>query len=272
MEIRNIVVGLTIDSFDRDLVALVSDLAQRHKARLIGYAAAQPPVVASMGAGDVAGALYSQELNEIEEAINTMRDSFQSALSDSVEHEWEGRIQQPSVGLIDIARKADLIVVAQPGEQHEDGYRHIDLGDVLQGAGRPVLIAAQGASSLLADKIVIAWKDTREARRAVVDALPLLKGARDVQVVVIDEGHLREERNSMLDLVAWLKSHAVTARGEVLPNEDSPAAAVNGAASAMGADLVVSGAYGHSRLRQWLVGGMTRDLLATATINRLLSN
>ena len=272
MEIRNIVVGLTIDAVDPDLVAFAVDLARHHKAKLIGFVAAQPPVVASMGAGDVAGALYTEQLNEIEASIKTVRDKFAALVPASIKHDWTGRVQQPAMGLIDVAKNADLIVIGSPGEERDDGFRSIDIGEVLLGAGRPVLLAATGATKLKADKIVVAWKDTKEARRAIVDALPLLKAASDVQVVVIDEGNLAAERASMLDAVAWLESHDVAARGDVLPDENGAAQSIAKAANSAGADLIVSGAYGHSRLREWLVGGMTRDLLAAPGINRFLSN
>ncbi len=272
MEIRNIVVGFSIDAVDPALVAFAADLAATHKASLTGFAAAEPPVVASMGAGDVAAALYTEQLNEIEAAIRAARDRFVELVPAGVAYDWMGGVQQPALGLIGAARKTDLIVVASPGETGDDGYRSIDLGTLLLSAGRPVLIAAEGAPKLKASSIIVAWKDTKEARRAIADAMPLLQAASDVQVVVISEGNLGPERDSMLDVVAWLKTHAVKARGDVLPNRGGTAQSIQDAARAAGADLIVSGAYGHSRLREWLVGGMTRDLLAAPGIHRFLSN
>lgn len=272
MEIRTIVVGLTIDNVDPALIGFAADLARTHKAGLIGFAAAEPPVVATMGAGDVAAALYTEQLNEIEASVTAAQTTFADQVPAGIDHQWVGGVQQPALGLIGAARKADLIVIGSPGEQRDDGYRTIDLGTLLLSAGRPVLIAAVGAPTLKASAIIVAWKDTKEARRAIVDALPLLQKADDVQVVVISEGNLGEERDSMLDAVAWLKSHAVMARGDVLPNRGGPAQSILDAAKSAGADLIVSGAYGHSRLREWLVGGMTRDLLAAPGIHRFLSN
>ena len=272
MEIRNIVVGLTIDLVDPDLVAVAVDLAQRYNASLTGFMAAQPPVVASMGAGDVAAALYTEQLSEIEASRARARASFAALIPADVRHNWEARVQQPAQGLIGAARMADLIVVGSPPEVRDDGYRSIDIGELLLGAGRPVLIAAAGTKTLKAKKVIVAWKDTREARRAMVDALPLLKLADDVHVVVIDEGNLGAERASMLDVVTWLENHDVKARGDVLPEDGGTARSIASVAKAGDADLIVSGAYGHSRLREWLVGGMTRDLLSNPGIHRFLSN
>lgn len=118
----------------------------------------------------------------------------------------------------------------------------------------------------------MAWKDTREARRAVADALPFLARASDVLVVAVDEGDYGAERPSLTDVVAWLTAHEVKVRGDILPMAGTTAATIKTAAASMGADLVVSGGYGHTRLREWLLGGVTEDLLQTQTINRLFSN
>ncbi|MCS6757736.1 MAG: universal stress protein [Candidatus Devosia euplotis] len=135
-----------------------------------------------------------------------------------------------------------------------------------------MLIAVSGSKKLKADKVIVAWKDTKEARRAIVDALPLLKAANDVHVVVIYEGNLAAERASMQHAVAWPESHEIKVRCEVFPNEGGAAQSTINAAKAADADLIVSGTYGHSRLREWLVGGVTRDLLAAPSIHRFLSN
>ena len=272
MEIRNIVVGLTIDAVDPDLIAFAVDLAQKNKASLIGFCSGEPPVVASMGAGDVAAALYTEQLGEVESSLRGARDKFAELVPDDVAHSWMGGVQQPALGLIEAARKADLLVIGSPGDLKDDGYRTYDLGTLLLSAGRPVLVVAAGAAKLKGEAIIVAWKDTKEARRAIVDALPLLKAASDVQVVVINEGNLGAERDSMLETVTWLESHGVKARGEVLPNQGGAAQSILDAARVANADLIVSGAYGHSRLREWLVGGMTRDLLAAPGIHRFLSN
>jgi nucleotide-binding universal stress UspA family protein len=272
MEIRNIAVVLDIDAVDPDLVALASDLARRHHATLVGMAAAEPPIMLmGLDGGDVAGALYAEQRSQIEASLVVAERSFATLVPSGVRHQWAGTVQRPDVAVVALARIVDLIVVGSPVKASGSGQA-IDISAVLLGSGRPVLIAASGERKLKASKIVIAWKDTKEARRAVADSMPLLKAAADVSVVVIDEGNLATERASMLDAVAWLKSHEVKAHGDVLPASGSVAQTIVQAAIDAGADLVVSGAYGHSRLREWLLGGMTRDLLGTPGISRLLSN
>lgn len=272
MEIRNIAVVLTIDSVDPDLVALASDLARRHHATLTGVAAAEPPlVVMGMDGGAVAASVYAEQHAEIEASLAAAEASFATLVPPGVKHHWVGTIQRPDAAIIEIARTVDLIIVGATDQKPQIG-RAVDVDAVLLGAGRPVLVAAAGTRKLKASKIVVAWKDTKEARRAVMDALPLLKAADDVSLVVVDEGNLATERASMLDAVAWLQSHDVKAHGDVLPDLGGVAQTILQAVMTEGADLVVSGAYGHSRLREWLLGGMTRDLLATHGVSRLFSN
>ena len=136
------------------------------------------------------------------------------------------------------------------------------------------MVAAAGSQAprIDAEKIVVAWKDTREARRAVVDALPFLKAASEVLVATVDEGDYSTEREDLDDMMAWLAVHGIKARAEVVPEAETPVAAIVAAAHKMGAGLVVSGAYGHTRLSEWLFGGATRDLLKASAVSRFFAN
>ena len=73
-------------------------------------------------------------------------------------------------------------------------------------------------------------------------------------------------------MLAWLAAHGVKAEGKLHPSSHSPAETILSLAQAFAADLIVTGAYGHSRVREWLLGGMTHDLIGASTINRLISN
>jgi nucleotide-binding universal stress UspA family protein len=121
---------------------------------------------------------------------------------------------------------------------------------------------------------VIGWKDTREARRAVYDALPLLQAAARVTIVEACKG---DEENTALrhldDLTRYLTWHRINGGPRViLEQRASGAAQLIRVAQEEGADLLVTGAYGHSRLGEWVFGGMTRDLVATSPICCLMSH
>jgi nucleotide-binding universal stress UspA family protein len=116
---------------------------------------------------------------------------------------------------------------------------------------------------LQAHKVVVAWKDTREARRALADALPILKCADEVLVVAVCDADDRQDtRPHTASVAAYLMRHGVEAHDKVVAARPSEVAGVLQAeATAAGADLIVSGAYGHSRLGEWVFGGVTIDLL-----------
>jgi nucleotide-binding universal stress UspA family protein len=160
------------------------------------------------------------------------------------------------------ARAADLIFTgANRDGDLLDPLQRLDPSDLVMQAGRPVFIVPPEAEFFSLKNVTVAWKDTREARRAVCDALPLLHRAKEVKVLEIVEGD--ESRSTAQDRVndvaAWLGRHNITAYGQVMQavDEEDQIDMV----WTNDADLVVAGAYGHSRFREWVFGGVTRNLL-----------
>ncbi|MEI9924279.1 MAG: universal stress protein [Bradyrhizobium sp.] len=123
------------------------------------------------------------------------------------------------------------------------------------------------------ERVVIGWKDTRETRRAVFDALPLLKRAAHVAVVEIcAEEDIAAARTRVEDVVGWLKWHGIAAESHPSRSTGDDASLLHAIAQEQGANMVVAGAYGHSRVREWVLGGMTRDLLLSGKNFSLLSH
>jgi nucleotide-binding universal stress UspA family protein len=126
---------------------------------------------------------------------------------------------------------------------------------------------------LLAQRIVVGWKDTREARRAVLDTLPLLKKSQHVIVCKIDEDHdPGAAQRHIDDVVTWLANYGVSGVGMVEPLRDSPAIQLEALARQEAADLIIACAFGQSKLREWIFGGVTRDLLAQSSCCQLLAH
>jgi nucleotide-binding universal stress UspA family protein len=124
---------------------------------------------------------------------------------------------------------------------------------------------------LQVERILVAWKDTRDARRAVYDALPLLKKSQRVIVYEIDEDHdPGAAQRHVDDVVTWLANHGVGGVGMVEPLRDSPAVQLEALARQEAANLIVAGAFGHSKLREWIFGGVTRDLLGQSSSGNCL--
>jgi nucleotide-binding universal stress UspA family protein len=172
--------------------------------------------------------------------------------------------------LVDHARGCDLVVAAagdlvQPGEM-------LDAGHLILASGRPVIMVGDNPRTFGLDSVVVAWKDTREARRAVTDALPLLKRAKSVKVVTHNEDDMASDAGSLSDIVEWLKRHGVEADSQLIEQGVDFLDAMGLLTTVDAPDLIVAGGYGHSRFREWLFGGVTRDLLKAGNVNRLFSN
>lgn len=188
--------------------------------------------------------------------------------------EWCAIEDQPARVLAAMSRRADLIVA--DGAVTGAGRRNSAAGpgDLIMTCGRPVLIVPAQAQPLEARKVVVAWKDTRESRRAVADAMPFLLGADEVVVVGVCAKDAEVlAREGVDDVVAHLSRSGAKARGKVVVEPaGTTSEAILAAARDSGADLIVAGAYGHSRFREWVLGGVTDDLLHDPTHYLLLSH
>lgn len=272
---NTILVQLDIDSPPDQRLRLASDLAARFEANVIGFAAAGtrtakiPPSGVAFDADS-----YRREAEGIERQLKALKLRFEETFLSEETRSWRFHIGDPTRGLITAARAADLIITGPPAKEvAKDPHRSIDLGELILDAGRPVLVAGVDAVPLKAEKVVVAWKDCREARRAVVDAMPFLVHAQEVLVVTLEGRLPSEAHESTTDVVRFLARHGARARAEIVgPDEPEDCATLVATAKKFGADLIVAGAYGHSRLREWAFGGMTQSLLADNTIRRLLSN
>jgi len=185
------------------------------------------------------------------------------AHSSGLRTEWLGVESIPARALARLSRCADLIVAGGAPLKMRDSNLTADTAELVMLSGRPVLVAPPAGAKYRGDAVVVAWKDTRESRRAVADGLPLLKAAEEVVVLEVCEvGSLEDASVNTTDVVHYLRRHGVTARGKtVAANSTLVATAIENEARTIGADLIVAGAYGHSRLGEWAFGGVTHDLL-----------
>jgi nucleotide-binding universal stress UspA family protein len=239
-------------------VALAEDL----DALLVGVAAeAVEPMAYSepylAGAGPFYVALQEQISADLQAAEKTFRTK-----AANTRHAFHALEARPVPTLAALARSCDVIV-AGAGAPADSSYLRAAAAELALSAGRPVLVAPAGSARLRAETVVVAWKDTRESRRALADALPVLKSARDVLVVAVcDKDGAEGGEIEVQDVVLGLKRHGVKARSKVVVASDARVAEIlNGEAAGIGADLIVAGCYGRARLNEWLFGGATRDLL-----------
>lgn len=185
---------------------------------------------------------------------------------------YAGRFGDAVAGL---GRTGDLTVVSQP---YGDGATELD-PDVVEGAlfgsGRGALIVPRtGAAPAEFRDILVAWRNSREAARAVAEAMPFLRRARRVSITMVDEQRAPAEDGlePAADIARHLDRHGVTVEIRHLSRWDRPGEGLINEARLLGADMIVAGAYGHSRLREWVMGGTTRDLLTDCPVPLLMAH
>jgi nucleotide-binding universal stress UspA family protein len=279
MTYTSIMVGLDLGAGSRERTRLAAQLAERFQARLIGVGARQPDYPRASGEYPLAygqiSVLGGSAMEEIRKAaladVAAIEESFRAVAGAGRHIEWRSGLKDPEIFLEEQSRAADLVVIGRPGGQDlSDPRLALNAGVALMALGRPVLVVPPGVDHLSLKRIVVAWKNTLQTRRAISDAMPLLKLAEQVQVVRISAP---EDHEDVEDVVRFLGLHSVNAVAfRKSQNGASVALALQGAAKAFGADLIVSGAYGHNRIREWFFGGVTRALLDHCPVCCLMSH
>jgi nucleotide-binding universal stress UspA family protein len=259
------------DCEQRIQVALA--LAERFQAALIGVAGLAPQP-AFVGAGVVVyGEPRPQEFQQRSARLDELGKKFRDQGQCLEQVEWRTALEFPYELISREARAADLIIV---GARHAAGEMRdlVDPGVVLLRAGRPVLVVPDIVAPLALRRVIVAWKDTRECRRAVRDALPFLQQAKEVLLFAAGESEGQSQAKTHLaDVTRYLARHQVNVAEEVWRHARGPVATeLLHFACSKKADLIVAGGYGHSRLGEWIFGGVTHELLAASPMCCMLSH
>jgi nucleotide-binding universal stress UspA family protein len=258
MTFSTIMVYVDVGASGDSSLGVAADLAEKFDAKLIGISAASLEL--TYYAESLPAELLERLNADLAKRLADNEESFNRAATTRVRRlEWRSAITRPMNYVSLQARAADLIVVGR----NRDGLvpSPLDVGELLMHAGRPVLVVPPMVDKVAVKSAVVAWKDTREARRAVNDALPLLKNIKDVIVVemINDESDRSAAHARLDDVVAWLDTHGISASSRVFHFAESrdPMEKL----WEYGGDFIVAGAYGHTQMREWVFGGFTRDLL-----------
>jgi len=273
-----------IDSFEPSefVVEQAVSIARSNDAHIIGLA---PSGFASLPAGDYFGtsARYINDIQqELDEAAKTAAAAFEQQCRALGFESFESRLFNESVvgSLIEHAAFADLIVLSQP---NTDGSRSAAgpglVGDLLMEAGRPVLVVPNTQKEASQFKqVMLAWDGSRQAGRAIIDAMPLLKTAESVDVVLVNAGEKKSKFAAVhgqepgADIGVFLARHGVkTNVRQIVTNTYVSDALLNEIGNKQ-ADLLVMGGYGHSRLREWVLGGTTREILDGMSVPVLMAH
>jgi nucleotide-binding universal stress UspA family protein len=278
MTFRTILVHLEGGARDQVNLGYAVQLASEHKAHLIALRTITPfyPTIGTFGDAAVSVIAELQERyrrSEQSEATKLRAEAEKRCQAADVPLEWRIAEQFADEVVPQQARYADLVVTGQADRDATEPVTAPDMpANVVMGAGRPVLIVPYAGQFAKPPRhALVAWSGTREATRAVHDALPLLKRCNKVSVLSIDpkdRGHI-----AGFDIAAHLARHGCKCEATRTVTADiSTGDALLSELSDLGADLLVMGAYGHSRLREWALGGVTREILGAMTAPVLMSH
>lgn len=277
----SLMVHLPAGALNDALLKLSVDLASRLKvAKVIGVSACRPVKIYASPDTYVPPEFITWDLDQIEKQLKATRSDFQSAFDGKVAAvEWRSAVVTHG-SVVDYvtqqARVADLLVTAvEEGDSLFARSHDAKVADLVLRAGRPVLVSASAQDKLDLRTVVVAWKDTREARRGVQDALPLLRLAERaivMEIAAVEE--LADAGNRTRDVAGWLAGHGVLASAHAIEARGAESEQLRNIANALEIDagLVVGGAYGHTRLREWVLGGMTRNFLLQPSRCSLVSH
>jgi nucleotide-binding universal stress UspA family protein len=258
---------LRIDQPNTDLLRVVSAAAERFSSSVIGLVAKQASAhLASRGAGSFEP--QQHDLQMFRERAAAAETEFRAALSKVPNLDW-----RPSLTLgpayehvANEARSADLVVL--PAARHDRLHvpsGEADVGDLLMRLGRPALVVPPGVTGFELNEVLICWKDSRETRRAIADALPMLQASRHVDLVeLVEATGVDHSRRRLGEVAEWLARNGVETNSSSEVANGAEASQLAAIAKDLRADLIVAGAFGHSRMREWAFGGVTRDFLLHA--------
>lgn len=252
-------------------------LAKAHGAHLIGVSACAPetPVADAYGAGILLGEVLTEQHERAEKALKGAEDRFREiATLAGVSCEWRADVGDPTSLLIKHARAADVLIVGRDAA-NASGWRAPHPADLAMRAGRSILIVPPNpARSVVGAPVLLAWTDSRESRLAAVAAIPMLREAESVRVLELcDPEDMDGARLRTADVVAWLTRHGVKAEAEARAYDDrSSGRRLLDCAAEMKAGAIVSGAWGHARMRQWIFGGVTQTLITESPVALLLAH
>ncbi len=271
--IKDIVVHLTGSDEDEIRLSYAEFLSERFEAHVRGFYVHRLPELISTSPFAMAGmpamtTFYEEQAAQAGRTLTRLKERFDRLVMPHDVQQVDVYSGTAGKTLALRARTADLFVATRPyGDPADDESTEVE---VLFGSGRACLFLPPNAPPpTKLGTVVVAWNGSREAARAVAEALPILKLASQAVVVGITEG---EEPSRKSDIARHLSRHGVpVVLGDVDDAPDGIGAALLGEVSRLDADLLVMGGYGHSRLRELVLGGATRFVLVNSTVPVLMA-
>jgi nucleotide-binding universal stress UspA family protein len=274
--IKDMVVNLGLGANDpaSDFAISVADAFEAH---VLGVAFVYDPVIPGSVMGGIPPEFIESQRRESENKVQQAIARFEQ-VAKRVGVAYETRTLNASIaGAADrlghLARRFDLAIVGQPERERAAAAEVVDEG-VLFDSGRPVIFVPYiQKSGLKLDRVMLCWDGSRAATRAINDAMPFLEKAKQVELVIVSSKAGKANELTGADMGQHLARHGlkVEVKRITSPDIDVTSTILSYAADSS-ADMIVMGGYGHSRLREFILGGVTRGLLETMTVPTLMSH
>lgn len=274
--IKDIVVNLSEPGQTDFAVKYALSVARTFGAHLTGIAFLYDPVIPDGALGGVPVQLIEAQREEnckgAQSVVQRFEENARAAGVSASSRTVEASVGGGAMVFGKIARRFDLVVLGQ--SQREYGAsEEVMIESALFESGRPVMLVPYiQREGLALNRVLLCWDGSRTAARAIGDAMPLLERAKEVDVVIVAEER-KEEDMTGSHMAEHLARHGITATVKRLVKGDiSIDSVVLSYAADTGADLIVMGGYGHSRFREFILGGMTRGILESMTVPVLMSH
>ena len=266
---KDLLVFLDGTQADEARIVQAEALATRHDSFLTGlYCNALPEVMFASEAGmasiDVVSQMQDSSRAEGDAKAEAIAARFGRLSVKNEVRRFDVYSSQMGLTLANEARTADLFIASRPYGHYNSHAEALE--QVLFNSGRGCLFLPPVGDPRPFDKVVLAWRNSREAARAVSEALPIIAGAKSVIVAMASEDGSAEEEGTMpgADISRYLTRHGANVELRTLTNWTHVGEALLNEVERSQADLLVMGGYGHSRFREWVLGGATRDILTRA--------
>jgi nucleotide-binding universal stress UspA family protein len=274
--VKDILVTLSVGSSSDVVGEFAITVASAFDAHLDGIAFAYQPVIPGTPFDGVIASTISTCRAESRKRAQTVHEAFEAAAKRAGLHAVSRVLEAGSASASDtfgrMARTYDLSVVSQ-AHSGDELAEDLIIEAALFSSGRPVLVVPYiQKAGLKLDRVMVCWDGSRNAARAVADAMPLLKKAKLIDVVTVDS---RERRNDIagVEITEHLARHGLMVELKPIVASDSDvASAILSYAADASIDLIVMGGYGHSRLREFILDGATRKMLEAMTVPTLMAH
>lgn len=281
MSYKTIVVHIDHEAQAETLLKAAVRLAGQNDAHLIGtyVAHALEPYMARASEIALSTEITKTLMREEIKRAAAIQGLFEKATKDqNLVSEWRfDPTQRSSVesAVQDIAKSADVLMIGSDYQEPPTGMVHGHVAPLIMGCARPVVVVPEAyQDKSLGDFVFVAWDGSRESSRAIFDSLPLLERAQSVWVhrVISSDEAKRHGENVTRDIADALSRHGVDLElSESVSSARKVGEEILNAASGRGADCIVMGAYGHSRMHNFLLGGATKHLIANSGVPLIMS-